>query len=316
MLAGTVFPAVIARSQTKKPLVAILEGTSEASAYAYLEPFTATLRERGLIEGETIELLRRFADGDAGRYRAIAEELVNRNPAVIVTGSTTATLACKRLTATIPIISANLTDPVGLGLVASIARPGGNVTGMVISMAGQPGKLLQILRDIVPGITRVGLLVQPSERASARQREVAEGFVQGLGMQLITADFGSGSELANAFEKLARDDVQGLYVPSSLIIRTERKRFAELALAARLPSVCNAREIVEAGGLISYGASLRENYRRAALYVHRVLAGAKPADLPVENPTKFVLTINRRTERALGVTIPPPLLAFADEVID
>ena len=301
---------------TSRPLVAILEGTSPDIARYYLDPFERVLREQGRIEGRTIEIVRRFAHGDAARFPSLAEQLLELRPAVIVTGSTTGAIACKRLTSTIPIVSPNLTDPVGAGLISSLARPGGNVTGIVISLDGQPGKLLELLLEFVPGAKRIGLLVNPNERANARQRQLAEGVAAGMGLTLITAGVRSKDEFAAAFEAITKADAQALYVPSSLLWRTERKGLAERALAAGLPVICNAREIVEAGALMSYGADLRENYRRSAHFVDRILKGVRPADLPTENPRKFVLSINLKTAKALSLTVPPALLALADEVIE
>src|SRR5215510_2589661 len=170
ILAGTLASRATAQTTVPRPLVAILEGTSADVAPYYLLPFEEALREHGHINGQTIDLVRKFADGDASRYPALAEELIRLKPTVLVTGSTTGALACKRLTASIPIVSANLTDPIGVGLISSLAKPGGNVTGVVISLEGLPGKLLQILREVVPEATRVGLLANPSELANTRQR--------------------------------------------------------------------------------------------------------------------------------------------------
>ncbi len=315
-LLGTVVGCQATAQSIARPLVAILEGTSPDIARYYLEPFEQVLREQGRIEERTIEIARRFADGDAARFPALAEQLVQLRPAVIVTGSTTGAIACKRLTSTIPIVSPNLTDPVGAGLITSLARPGGNVTGIVISLDGQPGKLLELLVEFVPRAKRIGLLVNPSERANARQRQLAEGVAAGMGLTLITAEVRSRDEFATAFQSLSKADVQALYVPSSLLWRTERSELVKRALAAGLPVICNAREIAEAGALMSYGADLRENYRRAAYFVDRILKGARPADLPTENPRKFVLSINLKTAKALSLSVPPALLALADEVIE
>lgn len=316
LFGGAAASPAAGQSGRHRPLVAILEGTSQDLAQYYLGPFEQGLREHGRIDGRTVDLVRRFADGDAARYPELAELLIRLRPAVIVTGSTTGALACRRLTTTIPIVSSNLTDPIGVGLIASLARPGGNVTGVVISLEGQPGKLLQFLLELVPGVTRIGLLANPSERANARQRQAAEGAAAGMGVTLVAVEVRSRDDFAAAFEALSQASVQAIYVPSSLLWRTERKILADRALAARLPVICNAREIVQAGALMSYGADLRENYRRCAYFVDRILKGARPADLPTENPTKFVLSINLRTARTLGLVVPPTLFALADEVLE
>jgi len=316
ILATAAASRAMAQTTVPRPLVAVLEGTSAEVAPYYLRPFEQTLREHGHVNGQTIDFVHKFADGDASRYPALAEELIRLTPAVLVTGSTTGALACKRLTATIPIVSANLTDPIGLGLISTLARPGGNVTGVVISLEGLPGKLLQILREVVPEARRIGLLANPSERANARQRQAAERVAAGLGMTFITVPVRTRDDIASAFEEFLRARVEAIYAPSSLMLRAERQYFAERALAARLPTMCNAREIVEAGALMSYGTDLRENYRRAAHFVDRILKGRRPADLPTENPTRFVLSINLKTAKSLGLAIPPTLLASADEVIE
>jgi putative tryptophan/tyrosine transport system substrate-binding protein len=305
-----------AQSATQRPLVAVLEGTSQDVSRYYLSHFEQALRERGRINSDTIEIVSKFADGDAARYPALAEELVRLKPAVIVTGSTTGALACRNLTSTIPIVSSNLTDPVGMGLVSSLAKPGGNVTGVVISLEGQPGKLLQFLLELKPGVTRIGVLANPNERASARQLQAAESVAAGMGLTLVVAEVRSREDFAGAFDVLSRARAEAIYVPSSLLLRNERKNFADLALAARLPAVCNAREIVEAGGLMSYGVDLRENYRRSAYFVDRILQGTPPTDLPTENPRKFFTSVNLKTARVLGIAIPPTLHAIADEMIE
>lgn len=316
LFGGAAASRALARSPIQRPIVAILEGTSQDGAQYYLPHFEQALRERGRIDGQTIDLVRKFANGDAARYPALARELVELKPAVIVTGSTTGTLACRQLTTTIPIVSSNLTDPIGMGLISSFSRPGGNVTGVVISLEGQPEKLLEFLLEVIPGVTRIGVLANPNERANTRQRQAAELVAAGMGLTLVPAEVLSRTDFAAAFETLTQARVTAIYAPSSLLLRTERKSFANLALSAGLPVFCNAREIVEAGGLMSYGADLRENYRRAAYLVDRILKGTRPGDLPTENPTKFLMSINLQTAKMLGLTIPPTLLAVADEVIE
>src|SRR5262245_22930159 len=239
ILASAATSRAMAQTRVPRPLVAVLEGTSSEVAPYYLRPFEQTLRQHGHVNGQTIDFVHKFADGDASRYPALAEELIRLTPAVLVTGSTTGALACKRLTATIPIVSANLTDPIGLGLISTLARPGGNVTGVVISLEGLPGKLLQILSEVVPEARRIGLLANPSERANARQRQAAEQVAAGLGMTFITVPVRTRDDIASAFEEFLRARVEAIYAPSSLMLRAERQYFAERALAARLPTMCN-----------------------------------------------------------------------------
>jgi ABC-type uncharacterized transport system substrate-binding protein len=297
-------------------LIAVLEGTSEEVAQSYLEPFEAALRERGHQVGGSIAFVRKFANGDAGRYPDLAAQLVGLNPAVIVTGSTTATLACQKLTTQIPIVSSNLTDPVGTGLISSLARPGGNITGVTVSFDSLPSKLLHMLVEVIPTAKKVGVLSNAMERAGTRQRDEVQRTAQQLGMTIMAVEVRSAADFDGAFREFAGLGISAVYAQSSLLLRTERHRFAQAALKHGIPIFCNAREIVEAGGLMSYGADLRENYRRAGYFVDRILAGASPASLPTENPTRFSCSVNMRIARSLAVTLPPAILALADELFE
>jgi putative tryptophan/tyrosine transport system substrate-binding protein len=319
LLTGLVSAAVLrvgALHAAQRPVIAVLEGTSPEAARYYLNHFEQALRERDHVPGRTVEVIARYAGGDASRYSQLAGELIQLGPAVIVTGSTTGALACKRLTSSIPIVSSNLTDPVEMGLVSSLSRPGGNVTGVTVSSEGQPGKLLQFLLELKPSVTKIGVLSNPAEMASSRQVRAAESAAHEIGLMLIYATVRSPEDLREAFRVLAQGGAEAIYAPSSLLLRNERKSFAELALAGRLPSVCNAREIVEVGALMSYGVDLRENYRRAAYFVDRILRGSSVTELPIENPRRFFTSVNARTARALSIKIPATLHAIADEIIE
>ena len=314
--AGSLLLGVELASANRLRRMAILEGTSAEAATHYLAPFEAALRERGHSVDRTLKIEYRFADGDAGRYAALAAELVASQPDVIVTGSTTATLACARLTDRIPIISSNLTDPIGAGLITSFAKPGRNVTGVTVSLDGLPSKILHLLLEVVPDARKIGVVSNVNEGAGRRQREEAEKAAAGLGLTLVAAEVRSADDFESVFLKLKQTGVSALYAPSSLLVRTERRRFADAALAASLPTFSNSVEVAQAGAMVSYGADLRENYRRTGYFVARVLAGANPADLPTENPTRFVCSINMRTAKALKVSVPPSLFALADEIIE
>lgn len=296
--------------------VVVLEGTSAEAADYYLEPLKQALRERGHVVDRTIRITYRFADGDAARYPALAAELVDSQPDIIVTGSTTATLACVRLTSRIPIISSNLTDPIRAGLIASYSKPGRNVTGVTVSLDGLPSKLLQLLLEVLPSAKTVGVISNANEAAGRRQREEADEAAAKQGLTLVPAEVRSADDFEAVFRKLKQTGVNAVYAPSSLLVRTELKRFSDTAIAAAIPTFCNAVEVTQAGAMVSYGADLRENYRRAGYFVARILAGALPADLPTENPTRFVCSINLRTAKMLGVTIPPALFALASEFIE
>jgi putative tryptophan/tyrosine transport system substrate-binding protein len=319
LLSGAVIAlphGVIAQDSTKRPLVAVLSSLARVSVQPRLHAFLQGLRDHGRYDDQNIDVEYRFADAHPARYPALAEELVRLKPDVIVATNTTATLACKQATAIIPIVSANLTDPIGMGLIASLARPGGNVTGMVVTLEGLPGKLLQLLLELKPGLTKVGLFVIVGERGSAVQRQDAESAGAPLGVKFVLVEVRTSDEFAGAFQALTQAHVEAVLVPSSALITNERSDFAAGALAARLPTMFNNRELVEAGGLMSYGVDLKENFRRAAYFVDRILKGAKPADLPVEIPTKFELVLNLATAKALGLTIPQSILFRADEVIE
>lgn len=313
--AGFIYSALPARAGQLRH-VAVLEGTSADGSNYYLAPLEQALRERGHVVDRTFRITHRFADGDASRYPALAAELVKFQPDVIVTGSTTATLACVRLTSRIPIISCNLTDPVGAGLIASYAKPGRNVTGVTVSLDGLPSKVVQLVRDVLPELKALGVLSNASETAGRRQLEEAERAAASLGLAVIPAEVRSASDFHEAFLELKQDGAEAVYAPSSLLVRTERRLFADAALAAAMPTFCNAIEVTQAGAMVSYGADLRENYRRGGYFVARVLGGAHPADLPTENPTRFVCSINLRTAKALAVSMPPALFALADEIIE
>ena len=274
------------------------------------------LQELGYVEGREFEIIYRYADGDMTRLPALADELVQRKPTIIVTTNTATTIAVRQVTATIPIISAILTDPVGLGLVASHSRPGGNVTGIEFTLEGLPGKLLELSREVVPSASRIGMLVNIRNPSNLVQQRDTEAAAASSGVKLSIAEVRAVGDLDAAFEPLALARVQVLLVPGDLMFLTERRRVAASALAARLPTVFAGREFVEDGGLISYGISVLENWRRVADYVDKVLKGAKPADLPVQFPTKLELVINLKTAKALGLEVPPTLLARADEVIE
>lgn len=296
--------------------LAILEGTSRESASHYLAPFAAALRERGHRIDQDLRFIYRFANGDAARYAGLAAELIALNPNVILTGSTTATLACSRLTTRIPIVSSNLTDPIGAGLISSFARPGGNVTGVTVSFEGLPSKILHLLVEVLPSAQKVGVFANANERANKRQLEEVQRAADDRGIAIVSAQVRSADDFEGAFQELKQAGASAVYATSSLLLRTERMRFANAALSAQMPTFCNALEIAQAGALLSYGADLRENYRRAGYFVDRILRGARAGDLPTENPTRFVCSINMHTAKALGVALPPALFALADELIE
>jgi putative tryptophan/tyrosine transport system substrate-binding protein len=278
--------------------------------------FLSAMRELGWIEGKNVVFEGRYADNRVERLPALAEELVRLNVDVIVGIGTLAPLAAKRATSTIPIVMGAAGDPVGSGLVASLAQPGGNVTGMSLMASDLGGKRLELLKELLPRLARVAVLWNAANPYSANvfKETLAAGRV--LGVQLQSLGVRNPEDLDGAFEAARQQHPDALVSVEDPFTSSYRKRITDFAIAARLPSLYGLREDVDAGGLLSYGANLAELYRRAAGYVDKILKGAKPADLPVQQPTTFELVINLKTARLLGLEIPPTLLARADEVIE
>ena len=283
------------------------------------DSFLQGLRERGYVEGQNIVIEYRAADGQIGRFTELAKELVGLNPDLIVASNTPAARAAKHATTTIPIVVPVMGDPVGDGLVASLARPGGNITGMTFLGPELATKRLQLLKQALPTISRVAALWHPGAYGEFTMKQMLRAIEAGAGTLLVQLQFvevqGAG-EFDRAFGAMTRERAEALIVLPSPMLFSERRHIVDLATRHRLPSVAMAREFVELGGLMAYGASLRDLFRSAGVYVDKILQGTKPADLPVEQPTKFELVINVSTARMLGLTLPPTLLAIADEVIE
>ena len=283
------------------------------------DAFRQGLRELGYVEGRNVVIEYRDAQAKPQRLDALIAELVALKVDVIVTPGTLASLAAKRSTSTIPIVFPTVGDPVADGLVTSLARPGGNVTGLANLVGDLVGKCLQLFKQAAPGITRVAVLNQPGSTSRGSEKVIVTGVddaARSLGVAIEFIDARGGADIDGAFEKMARRRANGLFVLPYGTLLTERRRIVALAAKHRLPAVFGYREFVEAGGLMSYSPDLVDSFRRAATYVDRVLKGAKPSDLPVEQPSKFELVINLKTAKALGLEIPPMLLARADEVIE
>jgi len=272
------------------------------------------LGELGWIEGRTVAIEYRWAEGRSERYAEIAVEFVRLKVDVIVT-SGSATLAAKQATAVIPIVFASAPDPLGLGLVASLARPGGNVTGLSSQFTDLAGKRLEFLREVLPGLRRLAIMANVDYPAAVQQMDDVAATARALGLAVETLKIQRGEDIAAAFDTL-KGRADALYVVSDPIVNANRLRINTLALGARLPTMHSLREYVEAGGLMSYGPNFPDLWRRTADFVDKILSGMKPTDTPVEQPTKFDLVINLITAKALGLTVPPMLLARADEVIE
>jgi ABC-type uncharacterized transport system substrate-binding protein len=277
------------------------------------------LRELGWIEGQNLTIEYRWAGGREDQLPALAEELVRRKVDIIVTSSTPAALAAKRATSTIPIVVTFVADPAGSGLVASLARPGGNITGLTTLATGLVAKRLELLKAVVSGAIRMGVLWQPgvfAERTMLDMVEETKVAGQTLGLQLRFVEARRPNDFEHAFSAMKEARVEGLLIFPGPMLFDERRSVVTHAAKSRLPAVYPWREAARAGGLMSYSANFPDMYRRAAIYVDRILRGTKPADLPVEQPTIFELVINLKTAKTLGLKIPPSLLARADQVIE
>ncbi len=282
-----------------------------------LEAFRQGLRELGYVEGQNIAIESRWAEGRYDRYPALAADLVRLKVDVIVAQSGAATQATQQATRTIPIVMSLVLDPVGIGLVPSLARPGGNVTGTSFMAPDLVGKQLELIKEVVPKVSRVALLRHPANPASATYMREAEAAARILDMRLQTLDARNPQEIDSAFAAMTRERADALLIFPDSFFATQRRQIAELAAKRRLPAIhAGTPEYAEAGGLIVYSPNILDLERRAATYVDKILKGAKPADLPVEQPTKFELIINLGAAKAIGLTIPPSLLRRADQIID
>jgi putative tryptophan/tyrosine transport system substrate-binding protein len=304
----------LAQTAGSRPLVAILGGSS-ANAILF-NSLAQGMRELGYVEGQNFNIVSRYAEGDLTRMPALVEDLVRLEPKVFVTGTIEGTLAIKRATKSIPIVNPSINDPAGFGLAASQGRPGGQVTGILVTLDSLAGKQLDLLLKLMPGISRIGVLVNESNRASLGHRRNAEVAAASLGISLVPVEVRFPTDIDPAFSTFLRLRAQAVLLAPEVLVLSERKRIAALAAAAHLPTMYSYREHVEEGGLMSYGINLRENWRRAAAYVDKILKGANPGELPLEFPTRLELLINLTTAKALGLTVPPTLLAQADEVVE
>jgi putative tryptophan/tyrosine transport system substrate-binding protein len=307
--------AVRAQQQPAKlPVIGFLGAATPSSWSQWSGAFVQRLRELGWIEGRTVAIEYRWAEGRNERFGEIAAEFVRLKVDVIVTAGS-AVPAVKQATSLIPTVFAMAGDPVGTGLVASLARPGGNVTGLSNYQSDVAAKRLELLREVVPGLRRLAILAYVGNPNVVLEMTEVETTARTLGLEVVTSELRRAEDIAPAVEAL-KGRVEALYACSDFLIFTNRIRINTLALAARLPTIYGEREVVEAGGLMSYGPHFPAMFRRAADYVDKILRGAKPADIPVEQPTKFELIINLTTAKALGLAIPESFLLRADEVIE
>jgi ABC-type uncharacterized transport system substrate-binding protein len=296
--------------------IGLLWFTFPSVSAPFFEALRQGMRERGYIEGQNMAFEQRWAERRPERYPELAAELVSIKVDVIVAGNLESSLAAKQATSTIPIILTAGGDPVRAGLVAGLARPGGNITGMSEPGPDLAPKLVQLLKEAVPRLTRVAVLWNPANPSFAPTRHEIASTAQAMGVNLLSLEVGDPREFEGAFSQATRGRPDGLIVYTTPITYSHRAQIIEFAANNRLPTMYSAREFVDAGGLISYGPDLRDLFRRAAGYVDRIFKGAAPANLPIEQPTKFELVINLKTAKTLGLTIPQSLLLRADQVIE
>jgi putative ABC transport system substrate-binding protein len=309
------WPPLAARAQQPAmPVIGFFSPNTASAASPWTAAFVQRLRDLGWIEDRTVAIAYRWGEGHTERAAEFVAEFVQLKVNVIVTHGEPNVLAAKQATSVIPIVFALATDPIGSGFVASLARPGGNVTGMSIQAPDLGGKRLELLREVVPDLRRLAIMADGNPGTLLETGEV-QAAASALGLEVATLNIRRAEEIEPAFETI-KGRVDALYICAVPLVNTNRVRINTLALAARLPMMHGFREAVEAGALMSYGPNFRDLFRRTADQVHKILHGAKPGDLPVEQPTKFDLVINLKTAKALGLDVPPALLARADEVIE
>jgi putative ABC transport system substrate-binding protein len=308
-------PLAAGAQQAKVPRVGLL-GLGSAESSPLIEVLRQSLRERGWVEGQNIAFEDRSTVDRYSRLPDVAAELVRLKVDVIVAWGTTTALAARKATQTIPIVTTAGSDPVEMGLAASLARPGGNVTGLTESSRELVGKRIELLKETLPGLSRIAVLWNPESRTESLSLRDTEAAARSLGLRVRPAEVRRPEDLEKAFASMAHEHSEALFLVGSNMFRVHRVRIVELAARHRLPATFSDRVFVEAGGLMSYGPDLKAIFSRLATYVDRILKGAKPGDLPIEQPTKFELVVNLKTAKALGLTIPPSLLGRADQVIE
>ncbi|MET0252646.1 MAG: ABC transporter substrate-binding protein [Terrimicrobiaceae bacterium] len=315
LVGGTAAWPLAARAQQPKVWrIGVLAGVPPTPAM--LSAFRDGMRGRGYVEGQNLSIDVRWPQGSFDQDPSVVTELVNSNVDVIVAWGTPATIAARRATLTIPIVMASVGDPVGSGFIASLARPGGNITGLSNIQVDLSAKLMELFAELVPGMKRVGVVHNPNNPQVTMALRETEDAIRKLNMQVQVVNAQTSDEFDRAFAQLSAESVGGVVVLANPTVIEHSRRIAELAQSARLPTAFSRRENVDAGGLLSYGADLNNAFRQSAFYVDRILKGEKPADLPVMQPTKVELVINLKTAKALGVTVPLIMQMTADELIE
>jgi putative ABC transport system substrate-binding protein len=304
-----------AEQSARPATIGFLGAASPELAGPWVAAFVKRLHELGWTEGHNLAIVYRWADARGERYGEIAAELANLNVDVIVTWASAPVLAAKRATPTIPIVFAAQMDPVGVGVVASLARPGGNVTGMSIQQTDTAGKRIELLREVAPKLVRLAVMANSGAPGAMIEMHEVAAAASALGLEVTPIEIRQTDEIFSSIESL-QSRVDALYVATDPLIFSNRIRISEAALTGRLPTIYGSREYVDAGALMSYGPNWADLFRHAAGQVDKILRGTKPADIPVEQPTKFDLVVNLKTAKALGLELPPSILARADEVIE
>jgi putative ABC transport system substrate-binding protein len=315
--AAAALPSLVTLAQVpaKPARIGLLLAGSKTATQQRRSGFPLGMRELGYVEGRDYTIEDRYADGDLARFPALVQELVQIKPDVILTGTTVGTLEVTRATRTIPIVGVSLTDPVGFGLAANLDRPGDQVTGILITSDGFAAKQVELMLDVAPSAKKIGMLVNVGNQSNAAHWQNVEAAASALALKLVTGEARAADDLDAAFQTLVREHAESMIVPPDGLFVSERRRIVMLAAAARLPALYPYREHVEAGGLMSYGVNLHESWRRAAGFVDKILRGAKPADLAIEQPTNE-LVINVKTAEALDIWLSPGLLVRVDELIE
>ena len=311
------WPLTAQAQQPALPVIGFLDERLPDEMGVRLRAFHEGLKQTGFVDGDNVSILYRFAENQTDQLAGLATDLVQRNATVIVTAGPSAAFAVKAATTTISTLFNVAQDPVSLGLVASLARPGGNLTGINIFNGELTAKRLALLRELVPGATRVAVLVNPADVANTKSTlEIVKPAARDMGLQIVFLHADSASEINAAFENIETSRADALFVGASIFLNGRRVQLVQQAAFHRLPATYPLHEYAEVGGLMSYGADLADAYRQLGIYAGRILKGAKPADLPVVQANKFYLVINMQTARMLKITVPPSLLAIADEVIE
>jgi putative tryptophan/tyrosine transport system substrate-binding protein len=314
LVGGAVAWPLTASAQQQGKIVTI--GILAIEPWPPIDTFRRALHDLGYIEGKNVRFEYRYARGDNERLPELANNLVGLNVDVILTWGTDAALAAKQATTTIPIVMGTIGDPLGIGIVTNLAHPGGNVTGFSSRAAELEAKRLQLLKELVPGLSRVAILFNPTNHYMPLALQSAQRGAQTLDVTLAMYEVHDTTTLDAAFVTLTKDRPDALMIPADTFLVSQRSRIAQFAIENKLPSVYSFREYIEAGGLIAYTPNYYDLFRRAASYVDKILKGTKPGELPIEQPTRFLLLVNLQTARALGLTVPPRLLARADKVIE